>query len=67
LVKSAIALCGSGFWDSQLKVVSIDYFFLMKKRLWHAQFALAEGFKNGVSKTASNVIVVLIVITILSF
>jgi hypothetical protein len=39
----------------------------MKKRLWHALFALSEEFKNGVSKMVSNVIVVLIAIKILYF
>jgi hypothetical protein len=66
LVKFAKTLCGGGYTDSQLKVVSIDYFFLMKKGVWHALFAQCKGYKNGVGRMVSNVTAVLIVTTILS-
>jgi hypothetical protein len=65
LVKSAATLCCGGFGNGQLKAFSIDYFILMKKRVWHALYVRCRGFKNGVNKMASNGIDVRTVTTIL--
>jgi hypothetical protein len=64
LVKSAETLFGGGFEDSQLKVISIDYFFLMKKLVWHALFVLGEGYKSGAGRMVNNVTAALNVTTI---
>jgi len=50
LVKSAETLCGGGYTDSQLKVVSIDYFFLMKNEFGMPYLLHAKGTKMGLAE-----------------
>ena len=57
---------GGRFEGCQLKVVSIDYFIPMKKRVWHALFVHCIVSKSGVGRMVNSAFVALIAITILS-